>query len=91
MEYEDETNGSAPLGERIRGAKKPGQDAGVDGVTDQVMGAGANQWPCLIVTELLHLLARCWRAQTAERRLATVLAAPTQKDVRPDGQSRRGA
>ena len=34
-EEKDESDTSAHLGERNRGAKKPGQNAGVDGVTDQ--------------------------------------------------------
>src|SRR5215472_17437585 len=47
-EYQDETDEPAHLGERNRGAKKPGQNAGVDGVTDQGIGAGGNQLVALL-------------------------------------------
>ena len=47
-EYQDETDDPAHLGERNRGAKKPGQNAGVDGVTDQGIGAGRNQFVALL-------------------------------------------
>jgi hypothetical protein len=47
-EQQDETDNPAHLGKRNRGAKKPGQNAGVDGVTDQGIGAGGNQLVALL-------------------------------------------
>src|SRR5580704_7801789 len=47
-EQQDETDNPAHLGKRNRGAKKPGQNAGVDGVTDQAIGAGGNQLVALL-------------------------------------------
>ena len=47
-EYQDETDDPAHLRERNRGAKKPGQNAGVDGMTDQGIGAAGNQLVALL-------------------------------------------
>src|SRR4029077_16677479 len=47
-EYYDETEDPAHLGERKRGAKKPGQNAGVDGATDHGIWACGNQLVALL-------------------------------------------
>jgi len=47
-EDEDENDKSAHLGEGDRGAKEPGQNAGVDGVTDHRIGPGGDQLVALL-------------------------------------------
>src|SRR5215471_3019697 len=46
--YQDETDNPAHLGESNRGTKKPAQNAGIDGVTDESIGAGGNQLVVLL-------------------------------------------
>src|SRR6516164_4014036 len=47
-EDEDENDKSAHLGEGDRGTKEPGQNAGVDGVTDHCIGPGSDQLVALL-------------------------------------------
>src|SRR5580698_709788 len=47
-EEENESDQPAPLGEGNRGAKQPGQNAGVDGVTDHGIGTGGDQLMVLL-------------------------------------------
>ena len=47
-EDQDQTDDPAHLGERNHGAKKPGQNAGVDGVAYEGVGAGGNQLVALL-------------------------------------------
>ena len=47
-EHQDETDDPAHLGERNRGTEKPGQNAGVDGMTDEGIGTGGNQLVVLL-------------------------------------------
>ena len=74
-EYLDVNDDPAHLGERNRGAKKPGQNAGVDGVTDHGIGAGGNQ--------LVALLNGYGAAPVA----AEVLARPDGEEKAGDGKS----
>src|SRR5580704_6409611 len=74
-EQQDETDNPAHLGKRNRGAKKPGQNAGVDGVTDQGIGAGGNQ--------LVALLNSYGVAPVA----AEVMACPDGEEKADDGNS----
>src|SRR5262249_1201165 len=46
--YLDETDEPSPRGERDRGAKKAGQNAGVDGVANHGIGASGNQLVVLL-------------------------------------------
>ncbi len=89
-EDEDESDKSAHLGEGDRCAKEPGQNAGVDGVTDHCIGYGGDQFVFLLNRDGAAPVAarpRCSRAQTAKRRPAMVTAAPSQKGQNPAGQS----
>jgi hypothetical protein len=74
-EYYDETDDPAHLGERNRGTKKPGQNAAVDGVTDQSIGAGGNQ---------LMVLLNGYRAAPVS---AEKLARPDGEEKAGDGNS----
>jgi hypothetical protein len=47
-EDENENDEPAHLGDRNRHAKKPCQNAGVDGVTDHAIGTGSNQLVALL-------------------------------------------
>ena len=77
QEDEEESDKSAHLGQGDRGAKQPGQNAGVDGVTDHGIGPGGDQ--------LVSLLDRDFAAPVA----AQVLSRPDgeQKAGDHDGSS----
>src|SRR5215475_11780530 len=47
-EDKNERDKSAHLGESDRGSKEPGQNAGVDGVTDHCIGPGGDQLVALL-------------------------------------------
>ena len=76
-EDKDESDKSAHLGEGDRGAKEPGQNAGVDGVTDDCIGPGGDQLVALLnrdgAEDLQALRAtwpknqtRCWKLSSRE-------------------------
>src|SRR5215469_2274603 len=73
--YQDETDNPAHLGESNRGTKKPGQNACVDGVTDESVRAGGNQ---------LVVLLNGYRVAPVP---AEVLARPDGEEKAADGHS----
>src|SRR5215469_53874 len=74
-EYQDETDDPAHLRESNPGAKKPGQNAGVNGVTDQSIGPGGDQLVALLNSDCAAPVAR------------EVLARPNGEEKAHDGNS----